>query len=670
CLHAEESTPEEFGTFSLPPKGISKREDKTDVDATYNRIRGIAESKYVSAKMYYDVGKWQQCIDVCDGILAILPRHENARKLKELATSKRLADDTENLDTERTVRDHAALRSVTEEGLMPHRGSDLPRPELKEEEVPFLIKDQIGTDAKTVLAQVLPEINLIETDLNYVLQLLFKTTGVNIIYNPEDIQDKTVTIHARNLTLEDILNYLSRSYKIGYTVNKGTVWVYAADNADSEKALLRPVIIPLNNGLTPLNSPSAGGGGAGAGGNGIRGAAAQAAALTGEGGNGENQGNGNVSEIEDMLSWMEGNWPGWPAETKWRIDKKLNRLILISTPAMIEEVQKIVKMMDVPPIQILVVARFVNVKENVVDQLGFNWTLTPNPDTVPGANDYSDNKVRLANTAANVGVSADALTSGAVAILNNHQLSFALQALEQNSANKVLSAPRVIALNNHTAKIDLNDSIPYQSGVDTETLTTSNDTNSTSSTVLIPQWDTLDIGFKLEVTPSVGSDMKTIMLRVTPEITETNGSVTQSIVVATPGDDGDNAEVASWEQPIVNTQTLSVDAAVLDGQTLVVGGLSRDSITETQKQVPFLSKIPGVGNMFKSKDNARTRSCMLIFVTARIITADNRIYTDNKKQAVRDLAEEDINAGREADVDVINDWLGDPKRTPRTTTEP
>lgn len=650
--------------LSLPPKGMDPAPEREALETTRRDVQSEADKRYQQARLLFKLKRWQDCIDACDHALAVDSTHGPARNLKNQATRRKNEQARDNLTEERRTRDQEALRMVTEEGLIPHRRADVPRPEVKESDVPFAAVDQINDESRQVLGSRLPEVNLIDADLNYVLQLLFKTTGVNIIYNPEDIENKTVTIHARNLRLKDILDYLSRSYDVGYTVNDGTVWVYAADKAEAEKALLRPAIFPLKYGLTgiPVNHQMKDEQEGGQAGQARR--IAQQAGLGG--GSDQNQ---TGSDIESMLTWMESNWPGWPEETRWWLDRKLNRLVVISTPYIIEEVGKMVKMLDVPPIQVLVMTRFIDVRENDIDQLGFNWRLRPHPRGMPAdvpadgtwpRGSWQDDKVRLQTTASNLGVGADALTAGTVAILNEHELTFALQALEQMTNNKLVTAPRIIAYNNHTRNIDLTDSLPYQSDVRTETVTTSTDTNTTSSTTLIPEFETEELGFRLTVTPSVGSDMKTISLVVTPEITDQTGTVTKSIIVANPDATGDKAQRFDLERPIINTQKLTVEATVEDNETLVVGGLSRDNLTETTKAVPVLSKVPVLGRLFQSKDNQRSRSCLLIFVTAKIITSQNRLYTDRVKKARRELAEEAVANGADIPVDELNRLLGDP----------
>jgi type II secretory pathway component HofQ len=153
-----------------------------------------------------------------------------ARNLKDKASWLRQNEATANLNAERRLRDHAALETVTEEGLPVSKGPNVLRPDIGDKDLPFYEGDKVKQAQRNLLQQKIPEINLTDTDMNYVLELLSKTTGINIVYDPADIQGKNVTIRACDLTLEDVLKYLCRTKELGYTVDRDTVWVFAGSN--------------------------------------------------------------------------------------------------------------------------------------------------------------------------------------------------------------------------------------------------------------------------------------------------------------------------------------------------------------------------------------------------------------------------------------------------------
>jgi len=638
----------------LPPQGMEPAPSATELKQQHADANAVIRRKLLQAELMLRLQRLQQCIELCDEVLALSPGNREAQELKRKASTQRLQERTASLDSERLVRDNALLESATREGLPEPFGPELPRPEIRDEDMPFAESYPHKQSQERLLTQVIPEINLIDADLNYVLQLLFKTTGVNIVYKPEDVAGKTVTIHARDLTLEDILKYLSRTLDIGYTVDKGTVWVYGANNQQAAKALMKPVVIPINVGMTeagsgrrgPATTPGGGG------------------APAAPGGDDDDDGAGET-HIEEVLTWMESNWPGWPAETKWMVDRKLSRLIISSTPDIIRDVREMITMLDVPCPQVLIVARFVKVGEDDLDQLGLNWNLTPAPQRMPEKeangnltpDTVQDNKVRISPTQVNVGVAADALTTGMTSILNDHQLTIALQALQQKTGSKVLIAPRVIAQNDRWATIDLSDKYIWYQNVEAVSNDVVLDDNAQTSTTIIPtDPKEEDLGYRLDVRPRIGTDMKSITLKVIPRITTRVRDENKPVIVSTV----DGQQVTNIKIPIINTQTITVDASVEDHHTLVVGGLFLDTDTDVRKNVPVLDKIPLLGSLFKSKDKQRERSCLLIFVTARILTPRNATYTDRVAEAERRLGEQEAAAGTRVTVNDLNRWLGDP----------
>jgi general secretion pathway protein D len=190
-----------------------------------------------------------------------------------------------------------------------------------------------------------------------------------------------------------------------------------------------------------------------------------------------------------------------------------------------------------------------------------------------------------------------------------------------------MNAPRVIAINNQIATIDMTRQFPYVLEYKPETSSTSNDTNSTTSTTLVPIWEEKDLGFKLRVRPSIGGDLKTINLVMEPEISDIIGREESKIlVINSEVDDPQNELSRDVERPVFTTQKLNVSAIVEDGGTVVIGGLISEDKDHTRSGVPILNKVPGLRHLFESKHNRRLRTFDLIFVTAQIVTPGNRHY--------------------------------------------
>ena len=116
---------------------------------------------------------------------------------------------------------------------------------------------------------------------------------------------------------------------------------------------------------------------------------------------------------------------------------------------------------------------------------------------------------------------------------------------------------------------------------------------------------TRNVGIILHVKPSVGVDKKTITLALTPEVSEDTGTTfTYSGGVSIPN---------------FTTRNLSTSVMVKNGETVVLGGLIKETSTVVKTKVPFFGSIPIVGNLFRKNTNSKERRNLLIFVTARII---------------------------------------------------
>jgi general secretion pathway protein D len=205
-------------------------------------------------------------------------------------------------------------------------------------------------------------------------------------------------------------------------------------------------------------------------------------------------------------------------------------------------------------------------------------------------------------------------------VLSGTQYQAVLHALIENQKTKTLSAPQVITLNNQTAAIKIVTEFVYASryepSVVREDLNTDGDYLDTvdgvdeTRFVNVPQdFVTKDLGIILNVTPSVGQDMKTITLALKPEVSEEK---TEDIF---------SGEVSL---PRFTTRNLETSVVIEDGETVVLGGLMRDTTTKTVTKVPFFSNLPMVGKLFQKIDDSSERSNLLIFVSANILQSQNK----------------------------------------------
>lgn len=305
-------------------------------------------------------------------------------------------------------------------------------------------------------------------------------------------------------------------------------------------------------------------------------------------------------------------------------DESLNAIVVRADPGAMGEILDVVQMLDVRRTQVLIEAAIaevaldelfsVGVEAAGVDARGssapaFNTTLNGIVrQLLAGAQTDSGalNPVGLAN--------ATATPTLAAAKLDPDGISFGvvLNALATHIAADLLSAPSVLTLDNHEAKNLVGRNVPFRSGSFT---TTTDGASNPFNTV-----DRQDIGITLTVTPHIheGSSVR-LEVHLTIENLVDSGA-------------GGGITVSAAD---IITQKREIRTTVLadDRQTIALGGLIQDDIRQTNKKVPLLGDIPGLGRLFRSQRDTRDKRNLLIFLRPTVLRSEedvrvttNRLY--------------------------------------------
>lgn len=281
-------------------------------------------------------------------------------------------------------------------------------------------------------------------------------------------------------------------------------------------------------------------------------------------------------------------------------DARTNTISVRETAEKLEEIRRLVNTWDIPVRQVSIEARIVRAQTNVAESLGIQWGGAAYD--VSGDNVFSvggsQGAVEEARDAAGGG-SGDISFPGALAVdlgvTGNGASSFAfgwasddflvdleLSALETDGKAEVVSQPRVVTADRQTASIKSGEEIPYQ------------EASSSGAT---------SVSFKeavlsLEVTPQITPDNKIIMDLVVNQ--DSRGEVTAGI-------------------PAINTNEVTTQVLVADGETVVLGGIFQSEVATNITKTPFLGDIPYIGRLFKRTENIDERSELLIFITPSIM---------------------------------------------------
>src|SRR3989338_2085494 len=436
-----------------------------------------------------------------------------------------------------------------------------------------------------------------EVSLDYVIDFLSDATGVNIILGSGVApSEKKVTIKVNDMPLEGLLKYIFRNQGLAYRIEKNAVWVDTFDAMEEETAETK--IYYLNQGLAMFTEFSG-----------------KTAGTTG--GFGGAAGISKVNTIKDILE----NAVSWPSNSKINLDERTGALIITNTPSNLKIIDEILYNLDIDATQILIETRFVEVDVTDLSELGLNLSLD-SPFAI-----YKDAGVPVTQISTGSGSKFSTFTGAPneglnltyQGILTKPQFSAVLHALERKTNLKTFSSPKITTLNNQTATIEIADEFVYPTRYEPTLI--KEDLNGDGKFdgvvngiretrfVNVPQgFETRDIGILLSVTPSVGRDKDAVTLTLRPEVSEATADAFQF-----------SGEV---KLPKFTTRNLNTNIVIKNGDTIMLGGLIKETRTHIKTKSPLLGDLPLFGGLFRKNSESTQRKNLLIFVTATILSRD------------------------------------------------
>jgi type IV pilus assembly protein PilQ len=267
------------------------------------------------------------------------------------------------------------------------------------------------------------------------------------------------------------------------------------------------------------------------------------------------------------------------------VDTKNNQIIITDTANKVKQAEDIINRIDKVTSQVVIEARVVEVNEDFSKELGIDWSMSYGPGIMPGTDwnttyDMAMNMPSASNSS--IGLSFSRL-SGVPFVLNAR-----LNALETTGKGRILSAPKILTLDNKKAKIKQGVEYAY-----------------------------------LERDSSGGSSVKfkniDLLLEVTPHVTP-DDRISLIIYITKNDVAGITAGV-----PNVATNEAQTELLVNDGDTVVIGGIIKKTENQGKTAFPVLSKIPVLGWAFQNNTDKTTNDELLIFITPRIMQLEQQM---------------------------------------------
>lgn len=276
-----------------------------------------------------------------------------------------------------------------------------------------------------------------------------------------------------------------------------------------------------------------------------------------------------------------------------RIDERTNKLAVTDYPQKLEEIAKVISAFDEKTPQVLIDAQIIEIKPSDKFELGVDWDY------------WIKNHFRITS---NLPIG----TTGRLLLGTNNntpaargQYKAILDLLRTIGDTKVLSSPRITALNNQEAKILVGTKDAY--------ITSTISQGGSGTSVTSQSVNFVDVGIKLYVTPTINQD-NFVTMKIRPEIS----SATRTDITS----QGQITQI-----PIVSTSETETTVMIKDGVTIMIGGLQKDERTKTVKKTPVLGDIPLIGFVFRSTSEEVKKTELVILLTPHIMSGESS-YSD------------------------------------------
>lgn len=363
-----------------------------------------------------------------------------------------------------------------------------------------------------------------------------------------------------------------------------------------------------------------------------------------------------AEELAPLLNNILGNTIATEGEdvagttTSVTADAATNALIVTANADQLQTLRNVIARLDIRRAQVLVEAIIVELSGERGQDLGVQWlflddngaygsssTGSPTSAAIAGAalaGDTLDNNgnpvdIRGPLAATLAGTPGQLLGVGRL----NNDLSFnvLINALQADDAANILSTPSLLTLDNEEAVITVGRNVPFVTGSFTSTGNSSSNPDNPFQTI-----ERQNVGVTLRVTPHI-NEGDSLVLELSQEVSSLLGA----------------GGVLLNSNPITNERIIETTVLADNGQTVILGGLIEDSLSESNQRVPLLGDIPGLGRLFRNNSSSLSKTHLVVFLRATIMREERELEaaTAAKYKFIRDEQLQRAEAG----VDLVPD---------------
>lgn len=245
-----------------------------------------------------------------------------------------------------------------------------------------------------------------------------------------------------------------------------------------------------------------------------------------------------------------------------RVDVRTNTICIQDVLPRLTAIRRLIHRLDVPVQQISIAAKLVSIDSDCEQELGVKFSVKPVIDTSDQNGSYSLAVAKLAD---------------------GSLLDIKLLALENQGRAELISSPSLFAANQQAASIEAGEEVPYQ------------EVSESGGTAVVFKKAVLGLKVVPQILPQ-----KNILLQLHINQDRPSNKMVQGM-------------------PTISTRQIKTSVLVKSGQTIVLGGIYEMNTESGESGIPLLSRIPGLGVLFKQQHNRNNKRELLIFVTPNII---------------------------------------------------
>jgi len=301
----------------------------------------------------------------------------------------------------------------------------------------------------------------------------------------------------------------------------------------------------------------------------------------------------NYARFADMKGYL--NDLITPGVGQVIVDERSAKIVVTDLPQRLAKIKRLMEEFDEQSRQVLITGEIVEVTVSDEFQSGIAWEAI--------FKDAGEQKLDLVG---NFPVSPALSSYGKInlGVLASDNYNVVMNLLKDYGSTKTLTRPRLVVVNKEEAKLLVGTREAY---------VTATQSQAESTTLTAESVQFIDVGVKLSVVPTIGSD-GFITMKIKPEVSSVSDTLTTT---------------AGTEVPIVATSQSETVVKIKDGSTLIITGLMKNEDKDDNTGMPGLSNVPILGSLFSAKNKENTRTELVIFITAKIITGAGNTAREN-----------------------------------------